>query len=275
LARPPGYLRRIRAAAPSTPSVPALPTLAARLQDNLSTVRARIDAAATRAGRSPGSVRLVAVTKQVDAATCGQLAALGQHDLGESRAQALGPKAAWCAAHGVAVRWHFLGHLQRNKVRAVVCCAEEIHSIDSLRLLEAVERVAAEEGRRPRVYLEVDFTSIDERTGLRADDVPALVAAARAMEHVELAGLMTMAPPPAERAADPLAAARAAFTGLAELRERLPGEAFVGGQAALSMGMSSDFELAVECGADVVRVGTLLFEGLALEDPASRVGGGA
>jgi pyridoxal phosphate enzyme (YggS family) len=238
-----------------------------RLHDNLRRVRERIDAACERAGRPAGSVRLVAVTKSAPAEACAALAELGQTDLGENRAQSLAAKARHCAERGLEVRWHFLGHLQRNKARDVVRTAEEIHSVDSLRLVEALERIAAEERRRPRIYLEVDFTHSAARTGLDADAAVELSAAAAAAPHLRLAGLMTMAPIPD---AGECGAASAAFAQLAELAGRIPPERFERGRAELSMGMSSDFEQAIEAGADVVRVGTLLFEGVAA--PASRGG---
>jgi pyridoxal phosphate enzyme (YggS family) len=233
-----------------------------RLHDNLRAVRERIDAACVRAGRPPGCVDLVAVTKYVPAPACADLLALGQLDLGESRAQALAPKAAWCAERGLDVRWHFIGHLQRNKARAVVRVAHQIHSVDSARLLEALERVAAEEQRRPGVYLEVDFTAAARRTGLAPQEAERLVARAAPLEHVELLGLMTMAPPPDERASDPLGPAREVFGRLAEMRQRIDPAHFPAGRCRLSMGMTSDLEAAVEAGADVVRVGSALFEGL-------------
>jgi pyridoxal phosphate enzyme (YggS family) len=233
-----------------------------RLHDNLRRVRERIEAACARAGRPTGAVRLVAVTKSAPPEACVALAELGQVDLGESRAQALAVKARHCAERRLEVRWHFLGHLQRNKARDVVRTAGEIHSVDSLRLVEALERVAAEEGRRPRVFLEVDFTASAERTGADAGAIAELSAAAAAAPHLRLAGLMTMAPMPQGSDAD-VGAARGVFARLAELAAELPAERFERGRAELSMGMSSDFEAAIEEGADVVRVGSLLFEGIA------------
>jgi len=253
-----GLLRpaaRLGRAQPTT----ALPN---RLDDNLRAVRERIARACERCGRAPGSVRLVVVTKSVTPQVCAALAGLGQLDLAENRAQALGRKALWCSERNMAVRWHFLGHVQRNKARSVVCVAEEIHSVDSLRLLEALERIAAEERRRPRIYLEVDFTQVSVRTGLAPQEVPALARAARGLQHVALVGLMTIAPLPAAGADDPLHAARRTFARLRALRDELPPELFQDGRALLSMGMSSDFELAIEQGADIVRVGSALFEGL-------------
>jgi len=233
-----------------------------RLNDNLRRVRERIEAACALAGRPAGSVRLVAVTKSAPAEACAALSELGQVDLGENRVQSLTAKARYCAERGREVHWHFLGHLQRNKARDVVRTAEEIHSVDSPRLVDALERIAAEEGRRPRIYLEVDFTASAARTGLEPQAALELSAEAAAAVHLRLAGLMTMAPVPEGSEADEETAS-AVFARLAELAQRIPPERFERGRAQLSMGMSADFEAAIAQGADVVRVGSLLFEGLA------------
>ncbi len=228
------------------------------------------------AGRAGQEVGLVAVTKSVGPETCAELCELGQLDLGESRADALESKARWCAARGLPVRWHFVGHLQRNKARRVVAHARELHSADSLRLLQALERIAAELGRQLGVYLEVDFTEGPTRTGLAPADVLPLIEGCRGLERVELLGLMTMAPAPGPDSppgAGPDAGARDAFGSLASLRARLPAEAFRDRRARLSMGMSADFEPAIAAGSDVVRVGSALYEGLALP-AAPELGGG-
>lgn len=237
---------------------PAQP-LPDRLHDNLRRVRERIESACARARRPAGSVRLVAVTKTALPEVCAALAELGQIDLGENRARALEVKARACAERGLDVRWHFLGHLQRNKARGVVRTADEIHSVDSLRLIETLDRLAGEERRRPRVYLEVDFSASSARTGLDPERAVELSALAAAAPNLRLTGLMTMAPMPQGSDSD-RRAARSAFERLAELARRIPSERFELGRAQLSMGMSSDFDAAIEAGADVVRIGSLLFE---------------
>ena len=257
-------------AVPPLPETPPPPTLAA----NLGAVLTRITAAARSVGRDPGEVRLLAVTKRVGSEVAADLARLGQLDLGENRVQELEQKAAAVAALGVEVRWHMIGHLQRNKARRAARLVDTVHSVDSARLLEALDRTAAEEGRAPRVYLEVQLTADGGRTGLRPEDLRAAVEVAARLEHVVPVGLMTMAPAPAggpspAGGADPLerqGAARAVFRCLRELRDDLApryAEAFSGSRIELSMGMSADLEAAVAEGADVVRIGTALFEGLA------------
>jgi pyridoxal phosphate enzyme (YggS family) len=245
---------------PAGPPLPETP-LSARLGANLQAVRARIAAACERAGRAPDEVRLLAVTKKVRPEVAAALAALGQSDLGESRVQELERKADWFTAHGAGARWHLIGHLQRNKARKAVQRADVIHSIDSLRLLEAVDRVAGEEGRRPEIYLEVKLAGGEARTAMRPEELGAAARRAAELAHVVPAGLMTMAPPP--EGADQ-EVARRVFRRLRELRDELAGElagAFAGGRIELSMGMSADLEAAVLEGADVVRVGTALYAG--------------
>jgi pyridoxal phosphate enzyme (YggS family) len=246
-----------------------------RLSANLAAVRGRIARAAERAGRDPDRVRLLAVTKSVAPETAALLAGEGQLDLGEARVQELERKADWLAGAGVpGVRWHLVGHLQRNKVRRAVVLAERVHSVDSLRLLEALEEAAVRERRSPRVYLELDLVrSSAGRTGLDPRELPELLARARDLVHVRPVGLMAMGPEPARGAGagpgDPLeaqAASRGVFAELARIRERLRDAGplpFEGGSIELSMGMSFDLEAAVAEGSDVVRVGTALFAGLA------------
>lgn len=246
-----GYLGAFGEAAPAARAT-VLPN---PIHDSLRAVRERMLAARRRAGRQLETIELVAVTKYAPDAVCAQLSALGQVDLGESRAQAFVPRAEACARRGLSLRWHFIGRLQRNKARQVVRAADVIHSIDSDRLLAAVGRVALEEGRRPEVYVEVDFTGTEARAGYREADVPAAVERALEQDGVRLRGLMTLAPAPDPSASAPLEGARRVFERMAALRERLLATA---PRLRLSMGMSSDFELAIELGSDLVRVGSLL-----------------
>ena len=208
-------------------------------------------------GRDPQEIRLVAVTKTVAPEVAGALAELGCTDLGENRVAELERKHAWFAASGRTVRWHFVGHVQRNKARRVVRLADEIHSVDSRALLDTLARVAAEEGRRPGIYLQVKLTDEPTKSGLSLAELPQLLAAAT---ELPCRGLMTMAPLVAE--CDAPTAARAAFERLAALAAELPGSAFTDGRPLLSMGMSADFEAAVRAGAHVLRIGSAFFEGI-------------
>ncbi|HVS19816.1 MAG TPA: YggS family pyridoxal phosphate-dependent enzyme [Planctomycetota bacterium] len=233
-----------------------------RLRDNLADVRERMARACARAGRAPDAVRLVAVTKSVDTPTARALSDLGAGELGESRAQVLARRRTEWPAGVRAPRWHFLGHLQRNKARAVVRDVDEIHSLDSLRLCEALADAARAEARTPAVWIELDLVGADARTGLTPKALPELVERAGAAPELRLQGLMTLAPVPRGDERD-AARARAVFEELAALAADLDPAPFEGGRARLSMGMSSDFEAAIEAGSDLVRVGSALFEGLA------------
>ena len=207
-------------------------------------VLARIEAAARRAGRDPADVRLVAVTKGHDLAEIERkVLRYGDFPLGENRVQEARAKiAAWPERE-----WHFIGPLQRNKVR-YLRPFRLVHSIDSLRLAEALAARAEREGYRPRILLEVNVAREPQKHGLDPDEVDAVVRAVRGLEPLELRGLMTMAP----LAEDP-EEVRWVFRELAQMARHL-------GLPELSMGMSGDFEVAVEEGATLVRVGRALFE---------------
>ncbi len=267
------------------------------LATRLAALRERMRRVLLRAGRTEAGLRLVAVTKYYSAEVALAATRAGLLDLGESRAQELMPKAARLSAQGARPNWHFLGHLQRNKVRQVLQVATWIHSVDSLRLLEALDREATALRVRPRILLELQSPSPlgSERTGFLPSELTAAVAQAAACKSLILAGLMSMAPAPIASAgevrsgsaptpaalsgdqpvrdtANSQAVATAWFQNLAQWRERLPSSAFEGGKALLSMGMSSDFEAAIGCGADILRIGSLLFEGLeADQDQGSKL----
>jgi pyridoxal phosphate enzyme (YggS family) len=231
----------------------------ARIEANLATVRERIAAAEARSGRPANCVRLVGVTKYVDAALARLLVEAGLHDLGESRPQELWSKAAALAE--VDVHWHLIGHLQRNKVKRTVALAPLIHSADSLRLLEEISREAGTQPTSAKVLLEINVSGDATKHGFAPDDVEPLMPQIVALPNVMVLGLMTMA----SREGDD-ARARREFAALRELRDRLavscPSNVPL---RELSMGMSDDYEIAVEEGATIVRVGSALFEGLTPE----------
>jgi pyridoxal phosphate enzyme (YggS family) len=225
-----------------------------RLRENIECVRERIDTACRRGGRDPSTVRLVAVTKYADLAWVRQLPPLGVRILGESRPQQLIERAAEL---GDDVEWHLIGHLQRNKVRPVLPCTALIHSVDSLRLLQRIDEVAGELQLRPRVLLEVNVTGEPSKDGFAPADLVAAWGTASSLARVQIEGLMTMA-----AFADDPEAARPAFERLRRLRDELQRLAPDHPRPELSMGMSHDFEVAIEEGATYVRIGSLLFEGL-------------
>jgi pyridoxal phosphate enzyme (YggS family) len=234
-------------------------TPAEQIASNLAAVRERIAVAARAAGRSPDEVRLVAVTKYVDAATTQWLVDAGCHDLGESRPQQLWDKAA--ALKDPQIRWHLIGHLQRNKVRRTVPLVHLVHSGDSSRLLEELNRETAATPQRSRlpVLLEVNVSGEAAKHGFGIDELSPFVESLAAFENLDIRGLMAMA-----GLDDDPTSARRDFTRLRELRDRLRRE-WAGRFALdeLSMGMSGDFEQAIAEGATLVRVGSALFEGVA------------
>jgi pyridoxal phosphate enzyme (YggS family) len=225
-----------------------------RLSQNLQAVRGRIADAARRAGRRPEEVTLVAVTKRHAAELVRPLVEAGAADLGENYPQELWKKAAELA--GLPVRWHLIGHLQGNKAKRTLPLVRWIHGVDSLKLLESLDALAVGLADPPAVCLQVNASGESSKHGWdpeRLLDDAETIAACR---RIPVVGLMTMAAldTDAERA-------RPAFARLRELRDALrvrTGRAL----PELSMGMSGDFESAVEEGATLVRVGSALFEGI-------------
>jgi pyridoxal phosphate enzyme (YggS family) len=209
---------------------------------NLAAVRARIARAAARAGRDPAAVRLIAVTKTKPAALVQAALAAGVTDIGENYVQEAIDKRA---AAGAAACWHLIGHLQRNKAARAVETFDCIQTIDSPALAAAVARHAASAGRTMRVLVEVKLGGEASKRGVAPDDLPALLAALRGLP-LAVEGLMTVPP-----AGEP-EAARPHFRALRELGERA-------GLRELSMGMTDDFEVAIEEGATMVRIGRAIF----------------
>jgi len=222
--------------------------LAARLAD----VRARIARAAGRAGRDPASITLVAISKTFPVDAVRDAASAGQIDFGENKVQeALGKMDA---ARDLSVRWHLVGHLQSNKARKAALF-DAVHSIDSAALLSKVDEAALAVGRRPELLVQVDLAGEATKFGATEDELPAIFDAAREARAARTVGLMLIPP-----AVDDPEQARPYFRRLQQVRNSLLGR----GVAApllreLSMGMSHDFEVAIEEGATLVRVGTAIF----------------
>ena len=225
---------------------------------NLAAVRDRVAEACRRAGRSAEDVRLIAVTKYVDTTITRLLAECGCLDLAESRPQQLWEKAAAMTDVGPLIRWHVVGHLQRNKVRRTLPVVSLIHTLDSERLLASLEAEAAISGQPCNVLVEVNLSPDAARSGAAPADVPALVAAAVRSPHLRLRGLMGMARHPDSPAAD----ARRDFARLRELRDQLEADVPAEALRELSMGMSGDFEAAILEGSTMLRIGSALVEGL-------------
>jgi hypothetical protein len=233
-----------------------------RIEKNLQQVRETIKAACARAGRDASEVSVVAVTKSEDMESIRALLDLGVTDLGESRALNLAERAAEVAKHlqhrknPLTVRWHMVGHLQRNKVRLVMDWAQVIHSIDSLRLAEEINIRAERDGRVVNVLLQVNCSVEPQKFGVAVGAARHLGELICTLKNLRLAGLMTMGP----LVEDP-EQARPSFSRLRETFDEMRNEK-IGGEhfRHLSMGMSGDYAVAVEEGATILRIGTALFE---------------
>ena len=214
------------------------------IREGLMRVRERIAAAAERAGRRADDVLLIAVSKTVEIDRIKDAIAAGVSALGENRVQEAKTKVA---ALGRPVPWHLIGHLQTNKVKDALALFDVVHSVDRLEVAREIERRAAGAGHPVDVLLEVNVANEPTKSGFTTEAVPAALDALAAMAHLKVRGLMAI-PPVVERPE----ASRPAFRTLRALAERH-------GLGELSMGMSGDFEVAVEEGATMVRVGTAIF----------------
>ena len=233
----------------------------ARCLENLLAVRGRVAEACRRAGRDPGGVTVVAVTKYVGSDLARGLVQAGCRDLAESRPQSLWAKAAALADLEPTPRWHLVGHLQRNKVRRTLPLVSLVHSLDSPRLLEACAAEAEALDTTCTALVEVNLSGDPGRTGATESEAEAIVTAAAGLPRMRIRGLMGMASVPDH---DPTAARRE-FARLREFRDRLAGRVPGGTDLVeLSMGMSGDYEAAILEGATLVRIGSALFEGVSL-----------
>lgn len=226
------------------------------LRANLADVRARIAAACARVGRDPAEVKLLPVTKTHPPELIAALLDLGVEEVGENRAQELRAKHAWFVERGLrSPRWHMVGTLQRNKVRQLAECGVAwIHSVDSAALAQEIERQAERRGLAVHALVEVNVSGEASKHGLPPEAVAGFLRSLRpTLRRVHLAGLMTMAPLEAVPEAT-----RPVFRALRALRGRLQEELDCP-LPELSMGMSNDFEVAVEEGATIIRIGTALF----------------
>jgi len=227
--------------------------LAADIAERLASVRRRIAAAAERTARSPADIQLIAVSKTFSADHVRAAAASGQRDFGENRVQEGLEKVDALAT--LDLSWHLIGHLQSNKVRKAADAFGWIHSIDQRDLLDKLDAAAAEIGKTPRVLIQVDLAREPTKHGVREDDVRDLVNAAVAARAVDLRGLMIVPPFPT----DP-EDSRPWFRRLREMRDGLIAQGVPADRLKeLSMGMSHDFEVAIDEGATMVRIGTAIF----------------
>ena len=219
----------------------------------LAVVRERIAAAARSAGRDPSSIRLVAVSKTFPIEAVRDAWLAGHRDFGENRVQDGLQKIAVSTV--LVIRWHLRGPLQTNKARKAAQAFSIIQSVDSIELLQKLDRGAAEARTRPELLVQVDLAHETTKFGAPPAEARRILEAAAGCEAVRVTGLMTLPPLP-----DTPEDARPWFRQLRELRDRWQAEGIPGAMLAeLSMGMSGDFEVAVEEGATIVRVGTAIF----------------
>jgi pyridoxal phosphate enzyme (YggS family) len=216
----------------------------------LANVQTQIAHAAEAAGRDPASVQLVAVSKTHPPEAIRAVLDAGQSIFGESRVQEARAKAPLLPG---SVRWHFIGHLQKNKIRVALPLFELFHSVDSLELAGQIQRIAAEDGQRPSVLIEVNIAGESSKFGFSPARLEAQLEDLLALDRLDIQGLMTIAPYSAEPEDS-----RPIFQQLRELRDRLQQTAGVG-LPQLSMGMSGDYLVAIEEGATLVRIGTAIF----------------
>lgn len=224
--------------------------LAARFAD----VQARVAGAARSCGRSPDEVTLIAISKTHPANLIKELVELGATDLGENRVQEAEGKIPEVGR--TSARWHLVGHLQANKARRAVNLFDVIHSLDSIDLAKRLDRLCAEIGRESLpLLIQLDLGHEETKSGIDVEELPQLTEAVLQLERLELIGLMTLPP-----FGDDPELARPYFRRLRELRDQLAGEgAFGDRKGELSMGMTHDFQVAIEEGATMVRVGTAIF----------------
>jgi pyridoxal phosphate enzyme (YggS family) len=224
------------------------------LRSNLAAVKTTIDSAAARSTRNRDDIKLIAVSKTHPAAIINEAIEAGIGVFGENKVQEAESKITEIGRERA--EWHLIGHLQSNKARRAVQLFDFIHSLDSLELAQRLERICAEEERESLpVLIQVDLAREETKSGMPEDDLPELAAYLRSCQHLKFDGLMIL-PPYFENAND----VRPYFSRLRGLRdELLAQDAFSNGHGELSMGMSHDYEIAVEEGATIVRVGTAIF----------------
>jgi pyridoxal phosphate enzyme (YggS family) len=228
----------------------------ATLSENVDGLRTRMTAACARSGRDPSDVRLVGVTKTVTADVARALVELGVTDIGENRVQEAAKKRE--ALAGLDVAWHMIGHLQTNKVKDALRLFDLIHSVDSFHLAEAISKRAESQGGAASILVQVDIGGEDTKFGVALADAVREVSKMAELPGLHIEGLMTMAP-----FVDDAETVRPIFARLRELADEIGALGLPGVEMAhLSMGMTQDFEVAIEEGATMIRVGSALFAGV-------------
>ena len=224
------------------------------LSDNLNKVKTEIINSMTESGRNPDSVKLLAVSKTVGSDKIKEMFDLGQRDFGENRPQVLRDKAK--ELENIPINWHFIGHLQSNKIKYVYPVATLVHSIDCRELLEEFILWAKKTGKKCPVLLEVHISREEAKQGFDVDEVLDVISSYNNNDYLDIRGLMGMAPLDADE--EKVRACFKELAGLFEKSKKLEGKSYKAQE--LSMGMSGDFPIAIAEGATIVRIGTALFQ---------------
>ena len=218
--------------------------------ENLAHLRAKIEETCNRAGRNPNEIKLIAVSKYFGVVSIIEAKNCGLSDFGENRAQELTLK---YEKLGNDVTWHFIGTLQKNKVKYAVNAAELIHSVDSLELVDEINKRTEKIGKVQKILLEVKTSEEETKSGLETEnEILSLVKRCSELKNIELKGLMTMAP-----LTDDTNIIRKSFRDLRNLKDQIKNKGY--NLTELSMGMTSDFEIAIEEGATMIRIGSAIF----------------
>lgn len=221
------------------------------IRENLEEVERRITAAAERSGRKRSDILLVAVTKTHPADMMNEAIRLGVTDIGENKPQEVRDK----YADVLPVKWHLIGHLQTNKVKYVIDKVCLIHSVDSVKLMDEIERQAEKHGVDMDILIQVNISGEETKSGVSADEVEELLLHAGTLKHVKVKGLMTIAPKTDDSVTNTLH-----FDNMRQLFIDIQAKKYDNvNMKYLSMGMSGDYETAIECGANIVRVGSAIF----------------
>ena len=238
-----------------------------KIAEKIKRLKGTIESACARAGRDPAEIKLVVVTKSTTVDKIQEVIRLGYTDLGENRVQRLKKISSQISEllerenkgsiDSTKLNWHMIGHLQRNKVHQVLPVTSLIHSVDTLRLTEEINTVAAKLNLRPKVLLQVNTSKEPQKYGAPVGAATHLAEQIETMPNLQLAGMMTMAPLTRDKDV-----VRACFARARELFVEMRGERIVGpGFKELSMGMSSDYEVAIEEGSTILRIGSAIFAG--------------
>ena len=218
------------------------------LKENIANTKSKIESAAKRCGRNPQDITLICVSKTIDAQTINEAFDLGEHVFGENRPQEFTQKYPVVNPNA---KWHLIGHLQTNKVKYVVGKVSLIHSVDSLHLAEEIDKQAKKAGAVQDILLEVNISGEESKYGLTTEEIPTIIKEIRGMENLCFKGFMTMAP---------LLASPEEIRNVFSRAKKLFDAHKADGAQILSMGMSNDFEIAIEEGATHVRVGRAIFK---------------